>query len=107
MKYFTPKRLVQLQDRSNKRRFLAALDAWEDSASAYQRQFDRIKSALPAGLRGLARSVCLHDAQVVDILRAKRNKFTIILQPESDPLRQVVLSYTLAEPAQIVEDLLP
>jgi hypothetical protein len=35
------------------------------------------------------------------------NRFTIILQPESEPSRQVVLSYFLAEPAQINYDVLP
>jgi hypothetical protein len=106
VRHFTPERLVRLQDHSDERRFLAALDEWEDAVSAYQEQLHRIQDALPAGLRHLVNTVALHDARVIDLSRGQRSRFTIILQPESDPSRQVVLAYSLVEPVEIIEDAL-
>jgi hypothetical protein len=107
VRYFTPERLVRLQDHSDERRFLAALEEWEAAVAAYREQLHRIQEALPAGLRHLVNTVALHDARVIDLSRGQRSRFTIILQPESDPSRQVVLAYSLVEPVEIIEDALP
>ena len=107
MRYLTPERLAALQDHSDKQRFLAALDDWEDAVSAYQEQLRRIHESLPAGLRQLVDTVALHDAKVIDISQGQRSRFTIILEPESDPARQVVLAYSLSAPVEIKEDALP
>jgi hypothetical protein len=107
VRFFTPERLVQLQDHSDERRFLAALDDWEAAVAGYWEQLHHIQEALPSGLRHLVNTVALHDARVIDLSRGQRSRLTIILQPESDPSRQVVLAYSLIEPAEIVEDVLP
>jgi hypothetical protein len=107
VRYFKPKLLAQLQERAQQKQFLKALNAWETSADAYHRHLAEIKNILPSGLKRLAASISLHDAEVIDISRRDRNQFTIIVQPESDPSRQVVLSYLLVEPAAISKNALP
>jgi hypothetical protein len=107
VRHFTSKRIVGLQDRSDRQLFLAALEDWEDAVTAYRVQLSRIQQALPSGLRRLVQMVSLHDAQVIDISQGQRSRCTIILQPESDPPRQVVLAYSLSASAEIIEDALP
>jgi hypothetical protein len=107
VRHFTSKRIVGLQDRSDKQRFLDTLEDWEDAATAYRVQLSRIQHALPSALRRLVQTVSLHDAWVIDISQGQRTRFTVILQPESDPLRQVVLAYSLSAPVEIIEDALP
>ncbi len=105
MKYFTPERLFRLQDRSDEQQFLAALDDWEVASRAYRQHLGQIGEALPPALRRLVHAVALHDARVIDLWpprpESQRARFTIILQPESDLSRRVVLRYSLLEPPQI------
>lgn len=67
MRHFASERIVGLQYRSDRQRFLAALEDWEDAVTAYRVQLSRIQHALPSGLRRLVQMVSLHDARVVDI----------------------------------------
>jgi hypothetical protein len=110
-KYFTPERLLRLQDRSQEKRFLATLDDWENALEDYREYYHQIRGVLPANLRRLIDSVSLHDAQVIDLWppqqSSNRARLTIVLQPPSDPVRRVVLKYSLLEPAEITQDVLP
>jgi hypothetical protein len=106
VKHFTPERLVQLQDRSSEKKFLAALDAWERATKRYEDQLKRIRSDLPFGLQQLIATVPLHDARVLDMWWGGRSQFTITLHPDSDPSRLVVLSYSLVE-APVEREVLP
>jgi hypothetical protein len=105
--FFTPQRLLRLQDRSDERHFLSALAEWEQALADYQRQLGEIRGRLPADLQRLLDTVALHDARVLDMWWGGRSQFTITLHPEADPSRLVVLTYSLAEPPVVEKDLLP
>jgi hypothetical protein len=111
VKYFTPERLVQLQDRANRETFLAALEDWESALQAYQEHLGRIREILPLALRRLLRSASFHDAEVIDVWppkpKGQPGRFTIILQPESDPARRIVLRYSLEDSPRINKTALP
>lgn len=117
MKYFTPERLVRLQDRSNERQFLAALESWEQALNDYRRQLEDIQQRLrtiqpqpPKYLHKFFRfldTVSLHDARVLVMSWGGERHFRIILHPELQPERLVVLSYSLREPPQIQANVLP
>jgi len=107
VKFFTSQRLVRLQDRSNKGKFAAALEDWERAAHAYRQHLLRVRHELPGELQQLIDAIPLHDARVLDMWWGGRTHFTITLQPESDPLRLVVLTYSLMEPPAIQQDVLP
>jgi hypothetical protein len=121
MKYFTPKRLVRLQDHSNKQQFLAALDEWEEALEKYQQQLKKIQNHLqtlqvrpPELLKYLARE-SLHDAHVDRIGMdyhfgtdyPKNGRFYILLHPKFSPRHRVRLAYCLAQPPQIKHCVLP
>ena len=46
MNYFTPERLIRLQDRSDEQQFLAALDDWERVLERYRQQLNSIEQRL-------------------------------------------------------------
>ena len=52
-------------------------------------------------------SIYLYDARVLDMWQGRRSRFTITLQPESDPARFVVLVYSLAEAPRFAYGVLP
>lgn len=106
MRYFTAEQLVRLQDHSDRKRFLVALESWEGALAAYRERWHEIRGQLPSRLRRLLDSVALHDAQVVDMWQ-NQSRFNITLLPESEPSKLVVLGYRLAEPARIDREALP
>jgi len=105
--YFTSERLVRLQDRADEHSFLTALNDWENALKAYNDQFERIRGQLPGDMRKLIEAVSLHDARVLDMWWGGRTQFTVTLHPESDPLRLVVLNYSLVEPPTVEGNVLP
>jgi hypothetical protein len=105
--HFTPERLIRLQDRSDERSFLAALDEWERALANYQEQLTRVRGELPGDLQRLLETVPLHDARVLDMWWGGRSQCTITLLPEADPSRLVVLTYSLAGPPEVFPDVLP
>jgi hypothetical protein len=107
MRHFTPQRYLQLGNLSDEKAFRAAHDDWEGAVQGYQDHLRQIREELPAGLRQLIESVYLHDARVLDMWPGRRSRFTITLQPESDPSHLVILVYSLEEPAAIIQDVLP
>jgi hypothetical protein len=106
VKYFTPDRLVRLQDHSDEKRYLAALGSWEKALRYYREHLQKIGDALPRGLRNLLRSTALHDAAIVDMWH-RNTRFNITLLPESDRTKLVILSYSLVEAPQISREALP
>jgi hypothetical protein len=106
MNHLTPQLLVRLQDRSDERTFLTALDDWERALTNYQTQLAQIRESLPAELQRLLDTVSLHDARVLDMWWGGRSQFTVTLHPESDPSRLVVLTYSLAGPPEVHQDVL-
>jgi hypothetical protein len=106
MKYFTPERYLRLGNLHDRQAFLAAHEDWERAIKAYKTRLRTIADKLPAGLRPL-QSIYLHDARVLDIWQGAVSRFTITLQPESDPCKLVVLAYSLVEAPTIVQDVLP
>lgn len=116
MNYFTPDRLIPLQDHSDERRFLAALDDWECTLAEYRQHLKEIQQKLaavhllPNNLQEFLiyfNEVSLHDAHVLDMYFRECNCFRITLQPEFQPERLVVLTYSLDEPPQIRANVLP
>src|SRR5260370_9569140 len=100
MKFFTPARYLRLGDLANRSAFLAAQRDWESAIADYRQHLSRIRGELPVGLRRLVETVYLHDARVLDMWWGGKTRFTITLQPQSDPSRLVVLVYSLiAQPA--------
>ena len=106
MKYFTPERYLRLGNLEDKQAFLAAQEDWEQAVTKYATHLRRIQEQLPAGLRRLVDSVYLHDARVLGVWLG-RVRLTISLQPESDPSRLVVLTYSLLEPPAVNKNALP
>ena len=107
MNHFTSELLVRLQDRSDERRFLAALDEWERALTNYQKQLTRVRGDLPDDLQRLLDTVPLHDARVLDMWWGGRSLFTITLHPDADLSRLAVLTYSLAGPPQVYPEVLP
>ncbi|HEV8062181.1 MAG TPA: hypothetical protein VGP68_20045 [Gemmataceae bacterium] len=106
MKYFTPNRLMRLQDHSDKKRYLRALNDWERALQSYRDHLEQNMGRLPRGLRKLVNSISLHDAQVLDMWHAN-SRLNITLRPESDPSKLVVLRYVLLEQPRINREALP
>lgn len=117
MKYFTPERLARLQDHSDEKQFLAALDDWERALEDYWQQLNdtqqRLRAIQPPLPRNLLEflkyftTVSLHDARVLDMYFGGRSRFRITLHPEFQPERLVVLTYSLDEPPQVQASVLP
>lgn len=117
MKYFTAERLARLQDHSDERQFLAAFDDWERALEEYWKQLNEIQQRshvieppLPKNLLEFLKfftTVSLHDARVLDMYFGRRSRFRITVQPEFQPERLVVLTYSLDEPPQIQAAVLP
>lgn len=117
MKYFTPERLARLQDHSEERQFLAALDDWEHALEDYWQQLNEIQQRLrgiqpplPKNLQEFLKfftTVSLHDARVLDMYFGGRSRFRITLHLEFQPERLVVLTYSLVEPPRIKVNVLP
>lgn len=107
MKYFTPKRYLRLGNLKNERAFLAAQADWERAIAGYTAHLRRIRASLPISLVRLVDSVYLHDARVLGIWQGPRSRFTVTLQPESDPSRLAILAYSLIEPARFNHGALP
>jgi len=117
MKYFTPERLARLQDHSDERQFLAALDEWERVLQDYWHQLNEIQQRLrviqpplPKRLQEFLiffTTVSLHDARILDMYFGSRSRFRITLHPEFQPESLVVLTYHLDEPPQIQANVLP
>jgi hypothetical protein len=98
MKYFTRERLQRFGNVEEEQTFLAGLQEWEEALAAYRTHLDAILGQLPRDMKGLVNKVYLHDARVLS-MHQDGERFVITLQPESDPGRLVVLSYTtLGEP---------
>lgn len=113
MNYFTPARLVRLQDRSDEQQFLAALDDWERVLERYRQQLKGVRHRLrsmqtrvPTFLKYLLTG-SLHDARILDMYCAGRSRFRITLHPESQPGRLVILTYSLTQPPRIRPHVLP
>jgi hypothetical protein len=115
MKYFTPERLVRLQDHSDERQFLAALDECEADQDSYwhdvevlQRELSTMETnigPLPSlgNLRKFIQfhsTVHLHDARVLDMNLGDCSRFRVTLHPYYDPGRLAILTYSLVQPSQ-------
>ena len=113
MNYFTPERLIRLQDRSDEQQFLAALDDWERVLERYRQQLNSIEQRLrgirpriPGFLIYLTKR-SLHDVRILDMYCGGRGRFRITLHPESQPGRLVILTYSLTQPPRIKPHVLP
>lgn len=104
MKYFTPQRHDRLGDLSDRTAFLAALDDWETANADYAAHVESIREKLPAELLDLYRQVSLHDARVLSI-HQEAGQLSMTLEPEGDPSRLVVLTYSLVGEPQVRESL--
>lgn len=117
MNYFTPERLVRLQDHSDEKQFLAELDDWEQALKGYRRQLEEIQQRLraiqpqfPKHLHKFFRfldTISLHDARILVMSWGGERHFRIALHTEFQPERLVVLTYSLREPPQIQANVLP
>lgn len=100
MKYFTPERHDRLGDLTDRAAFLAALDEWETANADYAAHVESIRTKLPAELLGLYKQVNLHDARVLS-LHQQDDRLVMTLEPERDPSRLVVLTYSLVEEPRV------
>jgi hypothetical protein len=107
MKYFTPERYLRLGNLDDKQAFLAAHEDWEQAVKEYAAHLRRLRDQLPVGLKRLVESVYLHDARVLGMWLGRVSRFTICLQPESDPSRLAVLTYSLLEAPTVNKLALP
>jgi hypothetical protein len=107
MRYFTPERYARLSNLNSREAFLAAQEEWEQAVAAYKQHLRSIREKLPIRLRRLIETVYLHDARVLDMWWGGKTRFTITLQPESDPSRLVVLAYSLLAPPELDPEAIP
>lgn len=107
MKYFTPERLMRLQERTDEKKFSADLEDWEQTVDDYREHLAQIRGKLPAELVALLESVHLHDAHVLDMWWDGGDQFTVTMHPESNPSRLVVVNYSLVDKPIIVGESLP
>lgn len=61
MKYFTPALYLRFGS-TNRGDAMKAHDEWERAIGAYRRHLDEIGGQMTADVRGLAQTLCLHDA---------------------------------------------
>ncbi|MGI8980203.1 MAG: hypothetical protein ACR2FY_13340 [Pirellulaceae bacterium] len=74
MKYFTPA-LYQRFNSNNLDIADAADTAWDNAQEKYQQRLAAIRKRLPAALTELAEQVCLHDAEVLNLLSGDKEAF--------------------------------
>src|SRR5690349_19410987 len=103
MKYFTRERLRRFGNTDEEETFLAGLQEWEEARAAYRAHLDSILGQLPRDMKRVVNQIYLHDARVLST-HQDGDRFVITLQPESDPERLVVLSYTTIGEPEIKPD---
>lgn len=107
MKYFTPQRLIRLQDTANEEAMEAAIQDWEGAAEEYAAHLKKIGPKFPGNLRRFIDSGSLHDARLLVMWPEPRNTLRILLQREHDKNYFVDLRYSLIECPRIDKDALP
>ncbi len=69
MRFFTPDLLQQFNSPDPKRA-ADANEAWERAIVEYRRKLKRIRARLPEPVRGYLDEYCLHDAEVLGLVRS-------------------------------------
>ncbi|MBI1913863.1 MAG: hypothetical protein HYS12_03860 [Planctomycetes bacterium] len=106
MRYFTPDLFVRLQNCRDQQVFLDANQAWERAVESYGAQLEEIRPDMPEGLRQLTDLGSLHDASVLSAWQG-RTRLTVVLHPELEASRLVVLTYHLVDPPYIDRTAIP
>jgi hypothetical protein len=106
MKYFTPKRWMQLQNVHTKNAFYSAHEDWERARTAYRQKLNQVLREFPGRLKRFAASECLHDAMVVAIWQG-RSRLSFILRPDPPTEELILLNYAVVAPPKIDSSALP
>jgi len=97
VRYFTPDLFVRLQNFRDQPAFLDTNQAWERAVETYGAHLLEIRQDLPDGLRQLTDQGSLHDAFVYSIWQ-ERSRLTMVLHPERETSRLLVLTFHLVDP---------
>jgi hypothetical protein len=105
MKYFTRERYLALQDRGEDA-MDAADAAWDDAVQRYDTYLQTIRPEMPEEVRQLLDGFYLHDAHVLSMGR-RGDAYVISLQLDAPPNELLTISYNLAGPPEIRQQLFP
>jgi hypothetical protein len=98
MKYFTLNLLARFRSDDDEIADRAHAE-WESAIENYERHWQKIKSAFPAGVRRFEEShLCLHDAELISLARGKApsdDRLLLILQTEPPSCDLVALWFSL------------
>jgi hypothetical protein len=104
MNYFTRERYLALQEPGDA--MDAADGAWAEAVARYEAYLQTIRPELPESVRELLDGFYLHDARVLSMGR-RGDTFVISLQLDVPPNELLTITYNLAGPPEIRQDLFP
>jgi hypothetical protein len=106
MKYFTPERYARGNSEDD-RDLDGVEEEWERALEQYDRRLAKIQGAFPESVRKFhAEQVCLHDAELVQMVRdAERLVLILLLEPPRTGV--VVMTFDLAGPLTIQTEMFP
>jgi len=104
MNYFTRERYLALQERGDA--MDAADAAWAEAVARYEAYLQTIRPEMPESVRELLDGFYLHDARVLSMGR-RGDTFVISLQLDVPPNELLTITYNLAGPPEIRQDLFP
>jgi hypothetical protein len=105
MNYFTRERYLALQERGDDA-VDAADAAWDEAVACYDAYLQTIRPEMPEAVRELLDGFYLHDARVLSMGR-RGDTFVISLQLDVPPNELLTITYTLAGPPEIEQELFP
>jgi hypothetical protein len=104
MNYFTRERYLALQERGDA--MDAADAAWDEAVARYEAYLQTIRPEMPESVRELLDGFYLRDARVLSMGR-RGETFVISLQLDVPPNELLTITYSLAGPPEIRQDLFP
>jgi hypothetical protein len=105
MNYFTRERYLAMQNSEEAAMEQADAD-WEHAVDQYVAYLESIRPEMPEVVRQLVDGFYLHDAHVLSVGQ-RGDTFVISLQVDVPPSELLTITYTLAGPAEIREELFP
>jgi hypothetical protein len=105
MNYFTRERYLALQERGEEA-MDAADDAWAEAVARYESYLRTIRPEMPEAVRELVEGFYLHDARVLSMGR-RGDTYVISVQLDAPPNELLTITYGLADPPEIKQELFP
>jgi hypothetical protein len=103
MNYFTRERYLALQERGDEA-MDAADAAWAEVVARYDAYLQTIRAEMPEAVRELLDGFYLHDARVLS-MGQRGDTYTISVQLGAPPQELLTITYRLAAPPEIKQEL--